>query len=98
MISTAKDHPEIFYYYNNGITITCEKFLKEGNKLKLTKPQIINGAQTVCSIYDAYEETLRKTVPPGCARGKLFSYLDFFKNLEIEKFSLYLAMGWVYQT
>lgn len=59
MISTAKDHPEIFYYYNNGITITCEKFLKEGNKLKLTKPQIINGAQTVCSIYDAYEERLK---------------------------------------
>ena len=49
-------------------------------------------------MYDAYEETLRKTVPPGCARGKLFSYLDFFKNLEIEKFNLYPAMGWVYQT
>ena len=59
MISTAKEHPERFYYYNNGITITCEKFSKEGSRLKLTTPQIINGAQTVCSIYDAYEEKLK---------------------------------------
>lgn len=36
-------------------------------------------------IYSEDENTLRKTVPPGSAPGKLFSYLDFFKNLEIEK-------------
>ena len=57
MIKTAKDTPEFFYSYNNGITITCDSFDKCGkNSFRLKKPQIINGAQTVCSIYDAYEE------------------------------------------
>lgn len=61
IISTALKEPECFYYYNNGITITCEKFEKSGRYiLKLTKPQIINGAQTVCSIYDAYEQKVKE--------------------------------------
>ena len=62
IITTALKEPEYFYYYNNGITITCEKFEKSGGyTLKLTKPQIINGAQTVCSIYDAYEQKVKET-------------------------------------
>lgn len=62
IIATALKEPEYFYYYNNGITITCEKFEKSGRyTLKLTKPQIINGAQTVCSIYDAYEQKIKET-------------------------------------
>lgn len=56
MVKTAKEDPKNFYYYNNGVTITCEKMDKIGNKLKLTKPQVINGAQTFNSIYKAYNE------------------------------------------
>lgn len=65
MIETAINYPEEFYFYNNGITITCEEF--ETNSLnnpepilKLKKPQIINGAQTVNSIYVAYNKFRKK--------------------------------------
>lgn len=73
MIKTALSEPEFFYYYNNGITITCEKFEKDGKyTLKLTKPQIINGAQTVCSIYDAYEQKIKE-------KGEAFAEKHFEK-------------------
>lgn len=67
IIYTAENKPENFYFYNNGITITCEKYEKRGKKLQLKKPQIINGAQTISSIYCAYEnknkdKTLSKDV------------------------------------
>ena len=51
------EHPEEFYYYNNGITITCIEYNKIGkNKVKLITPQVINGAQTLNSIYKTYIE------------------------------------------
>lgn len=62
IITTAIENPSDFYYYNNGITITCDKFetnsLMNNNnpKVSLIKPQIINGAQTVNSIYCAYNK------------------------------------------
>ncbi len=56
IIKTAIEKPENFYFYNNGITITCDDYIKTGNSLELKKPQIINGAQTINSIYNAYEE------------------------------------------
>jgi len=63
MIETAINNPESFYYYNNGITITCDNIKAEslrGNpKFTLTKPQIINGAQTVNSLYDAYRKLIK---------------------------------------
>ena len=53
---TAKDNPKDFFYYNNGITITCEEFTPEGrSKIKLKKPQVINGGQTLNSIYETYK-------------------------------------------
>jgi len=41
-----------FLYYNNGLTITCEKldFDLKTKKIDLTKFQVVNGCQTVCSI------------------------------------------------
>ncbi len=61
IIKTAKDSPEIFYCFNNGITITCSQCQTKGkNRLKLIYPQIINGAQTVNSLYEAYTEMVFK--------------------------------------
>ena len=59
IIKTAESKPKNFYFYNNGITITCDKYDKVGSCLKLKRPQVINGAQTISSIYQAYEN-LRK--------------------------------------
>ncbi|MCP3680651.1 MAG: hypothetical protein GY782_10525 [Gammaproteobacteria bacterium] len=67
LIETAKQSPDDFYYLNNGITITCDEFKSkesantEGNfNVCVTKAQIINGAQTVNSIYMAFEEALNE--------------------------------------
>lgn len=47
---TLKNEAEKFWYYNNGITIVCDKAknIREGGEDKLTieNPQIINGQQT----------------------------------------------------
>lgn len=44
---TLKERPEDFAYFHNGITIVCKKIRKVGNKVILTSPSIVNGAQTV---------------------------------------------------
>lgn len=56
---TAVDESNLFWYYNNGIT-AITSILPEIGKKSETLPgvmglQIINGAQTVYSIYRAYE-------------------------------------------
>ncbi len=58
MMETAKKEPENFYFYNNGITITSKgfKFKRTNDKLRIEYPQIINGAQTVNAIYEAFKE------------------------------------------
>jgi len=42
-----------FFYYNNGVTLTCKKIdLPNKHSLTIHKPQIINGCQTVNSIHE----------------------------------------------
>ena len=47
---TIKTEPGNFWYYNNGITIGCNDYTIDGNKLKLYGFSIINGAQTTTKI------------------------------------------------
>ena len=47
---TISEDKNNFWYYNNGITIGCSDFYKDGNKLKLYDFSIINGAQTTSKI------------------------------------------------
>lgn len=62
MIKTAINMPEMFYFYNNGISITCDDFKISGlsnnsnKKLELKKPQVINGAQTVNCLKVVYDK------------------------------------------
>lgn len=62
IVNTVENTPEYFYYYNNGITISCSRYRvkEESNKVSLENPQIINGAQTVNAIYDAYCKRKKK--------------------------------------
>lgn len=47
-----------FFYFNNGVTITCEDLDYTQNSdspvVKLSSLQIVNGSQTVHALYDAY--------------------------------------------
>jgi len=71
IIRTLKDENERknFFYYNNGITIICDSSNKiTSNQLKLNEPQIVNGCQTVNTIFevlDSYSENERDKVFEG---------------------------------
>lgn len=47
---TIKEDKNNFWFYNNGITIGCEDYSPDGNRLRLYNFSIINGAQTTTKI------------------------------------------------
>ena len=56
-----EDNKNIFYY-NNGITITCSDFSYSSMRspiLDLTNLQIVNGGQTIRSLFEAFQENQR---------------------------------------
>ena len=62
IIKTITDKPSVFYKYHNGITFSAKKIEKlQGLKFKITNPQIINGCQTVNSIYQEFKTDLNNT-------------------------------------
>lgn len=61
IIQTAMEDPTLFYFFNNGISITCDslKLINNNKRVELTRAQIINGAQTVNSLKIAYDKKLK---------------------------------------
>lgn len=60
----CSDKADKFYFYNNGITVVCDKFdynafQKSDHKVQLKNMQIINGGQTCKTIH----ETLKSQLP-----------------------------------
>lgn len=60
----CSDKADKFYFYNNGITVVCDKFdynafQKNDHKVQLKNMQIINGGQTCKTIH----ETLKSAMP-----------------------------------
>lgn len=59
IVKTAIETPDWFYYYNNGITALVNEIsehTKPLHELQVTGLQVINGAQTLYSIYYAYQQ------------------------------------------
>ena len=54
------DENHRFFYFNNGITITCDSFdyMKKTRApvIKLKNIQVVNGSQTIHALYDAFKE------------------------------------------
>lgn len=50
MTKTLEEEPDHFFYYNNGITIICDRAEKRSRSgvdyLRVSNPQVINGQQT----------------------------------------------------
>lgn len=64
---TIREEPEVFWYFNNGITVLCQEIEKPGfSKDRKTGDfickgiSVINGAQTIGSIASVYEESPEK--------------------------------------
>ena len=83
---TALEKPEDFYYFNNGISAVCTDFSLDGNRITAKKFQIINGAQTVGSLFLARDKAansellLKVTVSGSVSTEKGF-------NADIIKFN-----------
>lgn len=62
---TAVENPEQFWYFNNGITVLCQDVRKkplgggtnESGVFECVGVSVVNGAQTVGSIADAYQRS-----------------------------------------
>jgi hypothetical protein len=75
IIETLKNEPEHFWYYNNGITALCRSinkkpiggYSRDHGIFECKDFQIINGAQTIGSVYEAFRldssNTDRATIP-----------------------------------
>ena len=66
----SSNTPENFYFFNNGITLVCDKFtynaLQQGNfQIKVKNLQIVNGGQSCTTILKTAEELEKngKTLP-----------------------------------
>jgi hypothetical protein len=57
---TLDESPELFWAYNNGLTIMCKTVTIEGLTAVVKGPQLLNGCQTACSLV-RYFKTLRKS-------------------------------------
>lgn len=68
IVSTAQNQPELFWLFNNGITILCDSIEKSQTmkKLILKNPRIINGCQTATTLdsffngNSLFQENLKK--------------------------------------
>ena len=79
MQQTLAQRPSDFFYFNNGISAICEDFVVEGigqsqRKLRATKFQVINGAQTLNAI----------GVNPMKSEGRVLFRLTKTDNVSIE--------------
>lgn len=54
---------EMFYFYNNGVTIICDKVNNSPNKLSVSLKgvSIVNGCQTVTSLFDLFSQDKLET-------------------------------------
>lgn len=94
IVETLKTKPNAFWYFNNGITAITKVIPdigKHANVVTLNGLQVINGAQTVYSIYSAYEEAtaMERKIMDADVRVslRLIRSSDEDFNLEITKYT-----------
>ncbi|MGE4419562.1 MAG: AIPR family protein [Sulfurimonas sp.] len=57
--ATSDEESSKFFFFNNGVTITCEKLSYQGKNspvLELDGIQVVNGSQTIHSLKEAFDE------------------------------------------
>lgn len=54
-ISREQDHPD-FLAYHNGLTMVCEHFDPQAGGLKVKRPSIVNGTQSVLALFRGEQE------------------------------------------
>ena len=71
---TLKKEPSAFLTKNNGVVITCDQYYIDPSKeeIVITNPVIINGQQTVSTIYNFY--------PNGKKSDRIYVLVKFIKT------------------
>ncbi len=94
IVETLQKRPDTFWYFNNGITAITKQIPDVGNHSKtftIQGLQVINGAQTVYSIYKAYESASikeRKIMDTDARVSfRLIRSSDEQFNMEITRFT-----------
>lgn len=94
IVETLQRRPDTFWYFNNGITAITKRIPdvgKTASTLTIKGLQIINGAQTVYSVYQAYENANadQREIMDTDARisFRLIRSSDEDFNLEITRFT-----------
>ena len=86
--ATASDpkESEMFYFYNNGITIICDKVSNSPNKLSVSLKgvSIVNGCQTVTSLYELY--TQNKLESGVDILTRIIEISDFNERMKITEY------------
>ncbi|HUD49747.1 MAG TPA: AIPR family protein [Candidatus Baltobacteraceae bacterium] len=66
MEATLHKEPELFWYYNNGITIICDEAVRQSragrNLIRVVNPQVINGQQTTRTLHKKASRNSKATV------------------------------------
>lgn len=87
------DDRKNFFYYNNGVTVICDSMGKINTQastynmnayFEITNPQIVNGCQTVNTIYEAL-----KNVDPAQLEKEYKDTFVMLKILEIDQGNTY---------
>lgn len=78
--AVSKDNSN-FFYFNNGVTITCRKLNYTQNSdspvVDIEHLQIVNGSQTVHALYDAYSDpNLRERLSNVYLLARIYSTED----------------------
>lgn len=94
IVETLLKKPDAFWYFNNGITAITTILPTVGvhaQKIKIEGLQIINGAQTVYSVYNAYQEAtpLQRKAMDNYAKIsiRLIASSDEEFNLQITRYT-----------
>jgi AIPR protein len=91
---TMMNAPDFFWYYNNGITAITRDLPRRvtptAQQIEITGFQIINGAQTVYSVYKAYRDAKngkRGTMNKALLQLRLIQSINKAFDLDITRFT-----------
>ena len=86
MLDTLNEEPDRFFYYNNGVTIVCDRAEKKTSRgrdvLQVSNPQVINGQQTTRTLASSMRNAAKAAVlvkvicvPRGSGYDELISQI-----------------------
>lgn len=56
--NTIQQEAEKFILLNNGITVVCSEITDANRKVKISNPQVVNGCQTCCVIFNSNKQNI----------------------------------------